>query len=371
MKNRKIRYAVVGQGYFSQMAILPAFEHSKNSELVALVSGHRDKLKKLGRRYRVKNLVTYEEYDDFLRSGQVDAVYIALPNWMHREYAERAARAGVHVLCEKPMAVHVEDCASMISTAEEMGVKLMVAYRLHFEEANLSAVDLISKGKIGDARIFNSVFSFPVKPDNIRANAEEMGGGPVYDIGIYCINASRYLFQAEPVEVFATAGDRKQGRNTRGHETVSVLMKFPDNRVASFTCSFGVASVGYYDVIGTKGEICLENSYEYYGDMYQSVTINEKSKERVFKTRDQIAPELDYFSNCVLKNLPIEPSGYEGMLDVMIIQAILRSLDSGMPVPLSLAPRKRRPTIEQAIRRPKLRKRPRLVKAEVPSKKAA
>jgi glucose-fructose oxidoreductase len=120
-KAEKIRYAVVGLGHIAQVAVLPAFAHAKNSELVALVSDDPEKLEKLGRRYKVKTRFKYDQYDECLRSGDIDAVYIALPNHLHRSYTERAARAGVHVLCEKPMAVTEEDCLSMIRVAERMG----------------------------------------------------------------------------------------------------------------------------------------------------------------------------------------------------------------------------------------------------------
>src|SRR5438876_2308035 len=166
---RRVRYAVVGQSYIAQIAVLPAFAHaSRNSELAALVSGDRVKLRALGRKYGVDHLYTYDHYEECLRSGAVDAVFIALPNHLHREYAVRAARAGVHVLCEKPMALTEQDCRAMIAAARRNRVKLMVAYRLHFEEANLEAVELTRSGKLGDPRIFDSVFTMQVKPGNIR-----------------------------------------------------------------------------------------------------------------------------------------------------------------------------------------------------------
>ena len=137
-KHRKVRYAVVGLGYIAQVAILPAFAHAQeNSELVALVSGDPGKLKALGKKYKVPKTYNYEHYADCVADG-IDAVYIALPNAMHRAYAEGAARAGVHVLCEKPMAVTEQECEAMIDTAERAKVKLMIAYRLHFERGNLS-----------------------------------------------------------------------------------------------------------------------------------------------------------------------------------------------------------------------------------------
>src|SRR5438105_1121627 len=141
-----------------------------------------------------------------MRSGEIDAVYIALPNHLHAEYAVRAADAGVHVLCEKPMAMNESECRQMIAAAERNGVKLMIAYRLHFEQANLGVIELVKKEKIGKARFFSSVFSHQVAPGNIRAR-EDAGGGALYDIGVYCINAARYIFREEPVEVFAVTSN--------------------------------------------------------------------------------------------------------------------------------------------------------------------
>jgi glucose-fructose oxidoreductase len=149
------------------VAILPAFAQAKqNSKLTALVSDDPEKLKKLGRRYGIQRLCRYEEVDDLLNSGEIDAVYIALPNSMHEDYAIRAARAGVHVMCKKPMAVTAAECEEMIEPARENHVKLMIAYRLHFERGNLEAAEIARSGKLGDLRFFTSQFSMQVRPDN-------------------------------------------------------------------------------------------------------------------------------------------------------------------------------------------------------------
>src|SRR4029079_14240084 len=157
---RRVRYAVVGLGHIAQVAVLPAFAHARrNSELVALVSEDTTKRQKLSRRYRVPLAFPYDEYDTRLREGGIDAVYIALPNDMHRAFAERAARAGVQVLCEKPLAPTVRDCQAMIRTADRHGAKLRTAYRLHFEEGTLAAVELGRRGRLGELRLFDSVFT--------------------------------------------------------------------------------------------------------------------------------------------------------------------------------------------------------------------
>src|SRR5438552_6201353 len=151
-----VRFAVVGLGYISQVAVLPAFEHAENAVLAALVSQDPEKRHSLGKKYGVHRVFSYEDYQDCLESGEVDAVYIALPNSLHREYAVRAAEAGVHVLCEKPMAVTEAECRDMIAAAESREVKLMVAYRLHFERANLEAIEVVRSGRIGEPRLFTS-----------------------------------------------------------------------------------------------------------------------------------------------------------------------------------------------------------------------
>ena len=176
IKGDRLRFAVVGQGYFAQSSILPAFGHAREScELVALFSDDQSKRESCGASTRSAFALPYEEYDDFLRSGEVQAVYIALPNHLHCDYTVRAARAGVHVLCEKPMAVTVEECEQMIDACAENRVKLMIAYRLHLEPANLAAIEAIQRGRIGEPRYFTSAFSFRLGEDNVRGMPTEQG----------------------------------------------------------------------------------------------------------------------------------------------------------------------------------------------------
>jgi len=167
-KTSKVRYAVVGLGWIAQESVLPAFNNAtKNSELVALVTDDPEKARKLSKEYDVAT-VAYDGYDELLRSGSIDAVYIALPNNLHADFTIRAARAGIHVLCEKPMAPSVEECESMTHACEEHGVKLMIAYRLHFEPGNLKAIERIAGGELGEPRFFSSVFGQQVPEGNIR-----------------------------------------------------------------------------------------------------------------------------------------------------------------------------------------------------------
>ena len=364
-KQRKVRYAVVGLGYIAQVAILPAFAHAQeNSELVALVSGDPGKLKALGKKYKVPKTYNYEHYADCVADG-IDAVYIALPNAMHRAYAEGAARAGVHVLCEKPMAVTEQECEAMIDTAERAKVKLMIAYRLHFERGNLSTIETIRDGSIGNPRIFDSVFSQQVVAGNTRLDGE-MGGGPVFDVGIYCINAARYVFEAEPYEVFAYSASAKDERFTQVSEMISALLRFPDDRLATFTCSFGAADRSEYQVVGTKGSVRMNPAYEMVGDLKSELTLNGKTKKSIYKKRDQFGPELSYFSKCILNNEEPEPNGLEGLADVRIINAIRESAEKGKPIAVKPIEKKERPTIEQELHKP-VGPKPHLMHAQSPS----
>src|SRR5687767_13762387 len=199
---KRLRMAVIGQGHFAQAAVLPAIEQLDDVELTALFSGSDEKLQELGDRYGVRTLAHYDELDALLAKGIVDAVYIAVPNDLHAEMTLIAARHGVHVLCEKPMAPTEAECLQMIRACEQRRVKLMVAYRLHFQAANLIAVEIARGGELGDPRAFSSVFTMQVREGNTRVQARR-GAGPLFDVGIYCVNAARYLFRSEPLEVLA------------------------------------------------------------------------------------------------------------------------------------------------------------------------
>jgi predicted dehydrogenase len=365
-KTKRIRYAVAGQGYIAQAAVLPAFENAaKNSELVALISDDPAKLAKLARKYDVKHTYDYSEYDECLRSGDVDAVYIALPNHMHQEYTVRAAQAGIHVLCEKPMALTVGECQSMIHACRDNRTKLMIAYRLHFEKSNLKAIQLAQSGKLGDLRIFSSVFTMQVKAGNSRLQ-RALGGGTLYDIGIYCINAARYLFQDEPVKVFANRARSDDVRFSEVEEMVSANLVFPRDRLATFVCSFGASDVSTYQIVGTRGELVVNNAYEYSSPIKHTLTIKGKEKRRTFAKRDQFAPELIYFSDCILEDKEPEPSGAEGMADIRVINGLYRSAENQSPVALSEFEEVSRPMPNQEISRPAVKK-PSLYHAEAPN----
>jgi predicted dehydrogenase len=361
-RRKLFRYAVVGLGHIAQVAVLPAFAHAKkNSRLVALVSDDKTKRTQLSRRYRVPRAVGYKDYQKLLQEGAVDAVYIALPNSMHRDFVIRAAEAGVHVLCEKPLGVTARDCGEMMAACRRHRVQLMTAYRLHFEKANLETIKILRSGKLGELRYFNSIFSMQASDPNIRLD-RKMGGGPLHDLGIYCINAARYFFGAEPTEVVATTASGNDKRFREVPEMVTATLRFPKERLASFTCSFGATDAAICHVVGATGRLELRNAYEYVEPIEMQITVGDRETVRNFKLRDQFAPELLYFSECVLRNKQPEPSGREGLADVRIIEALYRSAKTGKPVKLPPLPKQKRPSLVQEIFRPPVKK-PKLVHA--------
>jgi len=205
-----------------------------------------------------------------------------------------------------------------------------------------------------------------VQDDNVRLEAEA-GGGTLYDIGIYCINAARNLFQAEPTAVQAWSIRGDDPRFAEVDEATSATLHFPGERLATFTCSFGAASCGYYQIIGTQGDLRVDPAYDYVGSLKHHLTIDGKTKTKTFAPRDQFAAELFYFSNCILKNKEPEPSGVEGLADVRIIEALYQSAKNGERISMPAFEGDAYPRMRQEISRPPV-KEPELVNVESPVK---
>jgi predicted dehydrogenase len=363
MQAKKVRYAVIGAGNIAQVAVLPAFAHAKsNSELVGLISSDSEKRAELGRRYDLPFVGDYHDLELLLEQARVDAVYIATPNALHHEHVLRAAAAGVHVLCEKPLATSVAEAEAMQLACEEAGVKLMVAYRLHFEAANLEAIELVKSGKLGEPKLFESVFTHVVRPGDIRQDPE-LGGGALLDLGIYCVNTARNLFRAEPSLVFGTA----QKRNGVD-DTATAILRFPGGQVAQFTVSNSLAGISSYRIAGSEGDLRVEPAYEYAEGNQHHLTLDGKTKSTSYGKRDQFAPELEYFSRCILDDRTPEPNAEEGIDDLRVIEAILQSAEAGKPIALEPRQRTRRPTMAQESKKRAIGK-PETVNAPSPSLK--
>ena len=333
-EDRKIGYCIVGLGRISMEHFMPAVKNSSKSRVTAVVSGHRDKAGRMAAEYGIPvgSIYNYENYDEIAKNPAIDAVYIALPNSMHAEYTIRAAKAGKHVLCEKPMATTVDDSRAMIEACESAGKKLMIAYRCQYEPANLRAVQLIRAGKLGSIQSIESAFGFPIAPNEWRLNKKLAGGGPLMDVGIYCLNASRYLTGEEPTEVagFSSVVD-KDGRFAEVEEVLSWTMKFPGGALASCTCTYGSLMTGYFRVRGTRGSITMEPAFNY--DKLHLSAQFEGERPLDFTPDDpdpmHFLREADHMSDCILQNKQPKTPGQEGLRDMELMARIYRSCERG------------------------------------------
>ncbi|MCF3935236.1 Gfo/Idh/MocA family oxidoreductase [Acuticoccus sp. M5D2P5] len=338
----KVRYAVVGAGWISQEAFLPGASVADNSVVTAIVSGSPDNARRLADFHGVEHVFGYDRYDEMLAADVCDAVYIALPNSMHADYTIRAVKAGKHALVEKPLAVSVDECDAMIAAAKAAGVHLMTAYRLHCEPGTIAVLEAIRAGEIGTPRVFTSTFTMTADPANHRLLAEHWGG-PLQDIGVYCLNAARHVFAAEPVEVSALTARGEDARFSEVEETIGATLRFPGGALAQFTASFGAVDVNSYRVVGTEGDIVLEPGYKFQVATRMIVRKGDTVTIREFPQIDQFGAQTVYFSDCILSGTAPEPDGAEGLADVAIMRALERSAATGAPQPVDLPPRPTHP----------------------------
>lgn len=347
-----IRYAVVGAGWISQEAFLPGAGQSGNSRVTAIVSGDRAKASRLAEFHGIPEVVDYDGYDALLASDRIDAVYIALPNSMHCDHAVRAARAGKHVMVEKPLANTVAEAEAMIAAAKEAGVFLMTAYRLHNEPGTIALLEKIRQGAIGTPLIFQSVFSFQSALGNHRLKAEHWGG-PLQDVGVYCTNAARHVFGEEPVEAIAFRHQPKNDpRFAEVEATVAATLRFPTGGIAQFVASFGAAPVDSYRVIGTTGDLELDPGFKFETATKMRLRVSGRVEEIAFPQVDHFGGQVAYFSDCIATGERPEPDGEEGLADLRALLAIGEASRSGRPVAISSPPRPGHPVPGMERRRP-------------------
>lgn len=346
--SKRIRYAVVAGGQISQQAFMPGISRTNNSELVALVTGDPVKADELAGKYNLKAW-SYDAYDQLLASGEIDAVYIATPNFLHTPYAVAALEAGVHVLLEKPVAASVAEAEQIMAAQRKSGAKLMIAYRLHHEPGNVEMFTRAQAGDFGELLAFTSVFAQNVAEENSRGH-NGYWGGPVPDMGTYPLNAVRNLFAAEPIAVHAI-GTKTPGRGFNFHDTVAVTLQFPGERVAQFTVSYASASAENFTLIGTKAMIHADPCFMFgpkVGITYTEKT-EEGSKTHRFDPVEQFGNETQYFSACILEDRQPQADGEEGWCDMRVLAAVEQSLNTGETVTLEPFQRSRYVQPDQAL----------------------
>jgi predicted dehydrogenase len=328
--DRRIGYCIVGLGRISMDHFMPAVKQSSQSKITGIVSGHPDKARKMAAQYGVpeSSIYTYENCDEMRNNKAIDAVYIALPNNMHSEYTIRAAHAGKHVLCEKPMATSVADARAMIDACKQANVKLLIAYRCQYEPTNLRAIELIRQGKLGTVQAIESANGFNIRAGEWRLNKKMAGGGPLLDVGVYSLNACRYLTGEEPVEVkaYSSVIDH-DGRFDQVEENTSWTMKFPSGILASCNTTYGANMDGCYRVHGSKGVLEVQSAFGYQGQHLKAEFSDKTSLDEPNPAKDpsHFVRMGDYFSNCILKNETPKTAGEEGLRDMEWMSRIYES----------------------------------------------
>lgn len=336
----KTGYAVVGLGHLTLGEILPALKASKRCRIAALVSGDSEKLSRTAAMYGISEdaLYSYDNFDDIVNNPQVDAVYIVLPNSMHKEFTIRAAKAGKHVLCEKPMAVSSAECEEMIAVCRKHKVKLMIAYRIQYEPYNTYVKEQIKKGTLGKIKFVEAQNGQKSgNPAHWRYRKALAGGGALPDIGLYCLNTTRFILDAEPEEVFATVYSNPDDPHFKEVEENAVWqMRFPDNLVVQCSTHYQTYETKRYRVLGSESWLDLDNAYAYVGQKLkhgkeeENKAINQIDIEHV----NQFAQEMDYFSLCITDGLQPYTPGEVGLQDQLIMEAIYESAAANKPVSL-------------------------------------
>ncbi|HEX5411346.1 MAG TPA: Gfo/Idh/MocA family oxidoreductase [Terriglobia bacterium] len=336
--DKRVGYAVVGLGRISQVAVLPAFRHSRKAKLVAVVSGDPRKAKRLATRFGASASYTYEDYDRCLANPDVNAVFIATDNGTHARYSVWAAQAGRHVLCEKPMARTPDECREMIRACRQSNVRLMIAYRKYFEPASLALKRMVTAGKLGRLKLIHSAFTiFLPSRKSVPAwhlDPASSGGGSLVDLGVYCVNTIRWLTEQEPIEASAYSWCTHPECFSQVEESIGFQLKFPDALFVQATASFGAAQANFLKVFGERGWAMLDPAFAFDEERRLFGKIGRRWFEKRFRVIDEFALELDAFADCIRRGRDPEPDGLEGLRDVLVMQAVYQAAREDRWVPI-------------------------------------
>jgi predicted dehydrogenase len=326
--SKAVGYAVLGLGSIAEVAVLPAFRKSKKSRVVALVSHDLGRARKMGKKFGVKDCFTYDDYDRCLSHPGVDAVFIASVNGAHAEQTVRAAAAGKHVLCEKPMANSVEDCRRMVEACRTNQVRLMIAYRKYFEPGSVALKKLVSSGKLGRLRHIFSTYTEivdPIKARHWQLNPQLAGGGSLMDIGIYCVNTMRWLAGSSPLDATAHAWTDDPKRFSGVEDSIAFRLTHPGGLICQGTSSYSAMAASFVQVHGDKGWAALNPAFAFEEERRLFGKIQGRWFEQKFMVIDEFVLELDAFADAIRRRRDPEPDGTEGVRDIATVEAIYRS----------------------------------------------
>ena len=324
----KLTWAVISTANIGRAAVIPAIQRSHNGQLLAVASRSEKKAADFASQQNIPR--AYGSYQALLADDDIQAVYIPLPNSLHREWTIKAAEAGKHILCEKPLALNASQCADMDAAARRNGVKLMEAFMYRFHPQTAKVLELIQSGVIGQPRLIHAAFSFHLtNPANIRLQAE-LGGGSLMDVGCYCVNVIRTLAGAEPVEAQAFANWAQTGVDKQ----LTGTLRFADGLLAQFDCALTLERREFYQVAGPEGHLYVPGAflpgtadttiYEHHGR--QETTTHEVSGV------DEYQLMVEHFADCVLHDKPPRYPVAEAQANMRVIEALYRSArDGGRP----------------------------------------
>ncbi len=332
---KPVGYALIGLGTISDIFGRACLK-SKGAKVTALVTGHGDtKGKEWAARYGVpeSSIYSYETFDKLRENKDVDAVYVGLPNSMHREFTVRAAAAGKHVLCEKPMAISSAECREMIAACKAANVRLMIAYRCHFDPCHLEAERVIQAGLIGEIQAFEGSFGFDATKGVWRLDPKLAGGGPIMDVGIYPLNSMRFFSREDPTAFTAVTATRDHGSGKFAgmEESMDWTMEFPSGIIASLGTTYGAGMPGILRIHGTRGTLELAPAFDYTGIHLRG--FGSAKDVKAASSDDQTAHfqlEAEYFAHCVRTGETPSVAGEEGLKDLLAIEAIYRA--AGHPI---------------------------------------
>ena len=344
-RERRLGFAIVGLGHLTLEEIMPAFGECKLAKPVALVSGDRAKAEQVAQQYSIKpqSIYNYQTYDNLRNNPDVDVIYIVLPNSMHAEYVVRGAQAGKHILCEKPMATTAEECQQMIATCKQAQRKLMIAYRCQYEPHHRAMIQMIRSKEFGTLKL--------IQADNGQNQGGDLkqwrlkkvlaGGGALPDVGLYCLNATRYLTGEEPIAIsanlFSTPNDP---RFHEVEESLTFQLQYPSGVLAICSTSYGFHRSRRFRVFGSDGWGQLDPAFDYNG---LQMEIGRKSStnstaENVTQVRmsekNQFALEMDHIADCVIHDRVPHTPGEEGLQDQKLMGLIYQAAQTRQTITL-------------------------------------
>jgi predicted dehydrogenase len=328
---RKVGWAILGLGSYATRQIMPSFKDCEKSKLVAVISGSPDKARRLAEQYSLPEsaVYSYDNMDRIKDNPEIDVVYVITPPGTHRDFSVRAAQAGKHVCCEKPMANTVQECQDIIDACNKASTKLQIGYRSHYEPHNIRAIEAC-RGQLGQLRTITSEHGFNIPNGLWRTQKALSGGGSMMDIGIYSVQAARYLAGEDPTEVFAMIHNPPNDpRFAEVEDTVNFTLRFPGGALANCASGYSWSGMNRYQVIGTRGRLAAEPATGYSG---HRLWINNQQQE--IQPNNQFAAQMDHLSECILDNKPVLTDGEMGLIDIKIIMAIYESAATGRPVKL-------------------------------------